>query len=939
MARKNALAGLLDDHRQYEAALEHAAASASGSSPPSASPPSYASAAVVRTAAEEPHSQAQAAVSPGSDAASALTSRRPRASSRRDRDSHEAKYRMERVYEEISRRKPLPSEAGAAPRGSSETDSSGTPPVSGGLFPSGVASHGSNSSNVHPDHIQRFPTHHFDPHVASAVPLTRQSSDDEDRAHPDPFHFLLPNSKDRNDRKRRTPTQRSGVRRVEFATPPLPIVPTSSSSQTGQEEMCSGEYRPQSPDRSNKERGRSRQRPRRRHRRSRDRGRSKSYDAKDAVLLGVDDATVQYIDAVLVKPDTQVFNKYTRFFLDPKLETLYQDFTAVYWFARARWHVALWMAVHLFVNLVFYALPDSGFQGMAQFLLSYGSLPAWFQWVYLPVSLPFAVLPNKLNPFQARWRSWVCLIIIFFNLSFQVWLADASRLAIDAFADVIDERMQCEASNAKVSTMFPGINDTSSSGDGGVSNATATAALVTLTGEQMALAVAVTEICSDALVQILVGFASLFSFLFVISIRLEFVQVVVVGVTGVATYAIVVSTFGLELEWLITFAYGMAVVLLLILSYSTDRTNRRSFLSNFLVEKENESLKSSLKQAEAALQNDPARADEERAVARVLAAPEMRHLEMVRIPFADLTFLQAIGRGAMGDVIKAKYFGTIVVCKRMRREHIVESGGAGGRHGDNGDSALASFRDEIELMSCLRHPNIVQFIGASWDNASNLCIVMEFMENGDMHSVLHSTLGKNFTWADPLLKMAVDAVQGMLYLHSQERPVVHRDLKSVNILCSATFGCKVGDFGLSRRYKKGVDALTTLVGTPFWLAPEIIRSERYGPEADVYSFGIVLTELETRRTPYHDQEETGLKVLMRVAHKGLRPSLPSCCLSERRRLIEDCLQGIPSARPTFAQVLARLQGPVRLEIEGHAAAQPELERRVQLLRHQERRSL
>ncbi|KAG6953104.1 hypothetical protein JG687_00012602 [Phytophthora cactorum] len=649
-----------------------------------------------------------------------------------------------------------------------------------------------------------------------------------------------------------------------------------------------------------------------------------------------------YIDAVLVKPDPQVFNKYTRFFLDPKLETLYQDFTAIYWFRRARWHVALWMAVHLFVNLVFYALPSSGFTGMEQFILSYDSLPTFFQWIYIPIALPFAALPNKYNPFQTRWRSWVCLIIIFFNLAFQVWLADASRLAINAYTVVVDDYLSCEASNPGLTSTFAGLNESSSDSED-LSSATIDNALAYLDDEQTNLAISVTHMCSDALVQTLVGFASLFSFLFVISIRLEFVQVVVVGVTGAAIYAIVVSAFGLQLQWLITFTYGMAVVLLLILSYSTDRTNRRSFLSNFLVEKENENLKSSLKQAEAALQNDAAHADEERAVARVLAAPEMRHLEIVHIPFADLTFLQAIGRGSMGDVIKARYFGTIVVCKRMRREHIVESNGSQNRHGNryasNGDSALASFRDEIELMSCLRHPNIVQFIGASWDNASNLCIVMEYLENGDMHSVLHSGLGKNFTWADPLLKMAVDAVQGMLYLHSQERPVVHRDLKSVNILCSATFGCKVGDFGLSRRYKKDVDALTTLVGTPFWLAPEIIRSERYGPEADVYSFGIVLTELETRRTPYHDLEETGLKVLMRVAHKGLRPSLPPSCLPERRKLIEDCLRDIPAHRPTFAQVLSRLQGPVLLEIEGHVAAQPELKRRVLLRRYQERRSL
>ncbi|RHY19449.1 hypothetical protein DYB38_009944 [Aphanomyces astaci] len=198
-------------------------------------------------------------------------------------------------------------------------------------------------------------------------------------------------------------------------------------------------------------------------------------------------------------------------------------------------------------------------------------------------------------------------------------------------------------------------------------------------------------------------------------------------------------------------------------------------------------------------------------------------------------------------------------------------------------------------MSCLRHPNIVQFIGASWDNCSNVCMVLEYMEHGDMHSVLHSAIGRSFVWSDPLLKMAVGAVSGMLYLHSQ-----------------------VSDFGLSRRYKKDIDALTTVVGTPFWLAPEVIRNEKYGISADIYSFGIVLTELETRQTPYHDIDQTGLKVMLRVAKDGLRPSLPSSCLPRRRRLIQDCLLDPPRSRPTFLEVLHRLQGEVREEIEADA---------------------
>lgn len=655
-------------------------------------------------------------------------------------------------------------------------------------------------------------------------------------------------------------------------------------------------------------------------------------------LVKVDEKMIRYIDETLVKPNYQVFNRYTRFFLDRNLEKLYQEYTAINWFSRARWHILLLMLVHLLVLLLFSVLPPSGFRNMDQFILSPSVASTYMQWSYLLVAIPFALLPRRKNPFQKRWRFWVCLIVVLFNFAFQVWLTHAGQLALEQFGGIVDTRLQCNAANTAVPTNSSSTSNATTSahhgsGSGSLANVMVgsttgstnttskpltAAQMAAKTQDQQQYVKVATHLYAGALTQILTGFAWLFSFIFVISIRLEFVYVMVVSFSAVITYMFVVFLFDIQIEWMTSFSYGFAVVLLFILSRSSDLTNRRSFLSTFVVERENEALKSSLNKAEAALLNEPAGEEVKQVVEHVLDVPEMKALELFRIPFADLKFLQAIGRGAMGDVIKAKYLGTIVVCKRIRREHITQS-------------ALESFREEVVLMSCLRHPNIVQFIGASWDNPSNLCIVMEYLENGDMHSVLHSTIGKKFTWADPLLKMAIDVVQGMLYLHSQEPPIVHRDLKSVNVLCSATYGCNVGDFGLSRRTdKKDVDSLTTLVGTPFWLAPEIIRNDRYGPAADVYSFGIVLTELETRNTPYHELCETGLKVLMSIALHNLRPTLPPTCLATRRKLITDCLLDEPAKRPSFAEILARLQGSVQLEIEEDASRTTLLERRTLL---------
>lgn len=118
---------------------------------------------------------------------------------------------------------------------------------------------------------------------------------------------------------------------------------------------------------------------------------------------------------------------------------------------------------------------------------------------------------------------------------------------------------------------------------------------------------------------------------------------------------------------------------------------------------------------------------------------------------------------------------------------------------------------------------------------SRSCFVTEFLERGDLFAVLRNPENR-LTWAKPILRMTIDTSRGMAYLHSMKPPIIHRDLKSMNILVSSTWGTKVSDFGLSR--EKSVDETMSVTGTPLWLPPEMIRGERYTEKADVYSFGI-----------------------------------------------------------------------------------------------------
>ncbi|TMW63243.1 hypothetical protein Poli38472_002184 [Pythium oligandrum] len=280
-------------------------------------------------------------------------------------------------------------------------------------------------------------------------------------------------------------------------------------------------------------------------------------------------------------------------------------------------------------------------------------------------------------------------------------------------------------------------------------------------------------------------------------------------------------------------------------------------------------------------------------------------LRMAEINFHDLKLQKIIGAGAFGEVIKGTYCGTPVVVKRMLRNKINE---------DN----LRMFGDEIQLMMNLRHPNIVQFIGASWNSYSNICFVTEFLERGDLFGVLRNPEIK-LTWAEPILRMTIDTSRGMAYLHSMKPPIIHRDLKSMNILVSSTWGCKISDFGLSR--EKSVDETMSITGTPLWLPPEMIRGERYTEKADVYSFGIVLSELDTRKIPYHDikakgarnKKVSGSTLMHMVAYQNLRPSLSPNCMDSVRDLYERCTSDDQSLRPTFQEIVEILENQVRKE--------------------------
>uniref|UniRef100_A0AAV1TTE9 Protein kinase domain-containing protein n=1 Tax=Peronospora matthiolae TaxID=2874970 RepID=A0AAV1TTE9_9STRA len=338
-------------------------------------------------------------------------------------------------------------------------------------------------------------------------------------------------------------------------------------------------------------------------------------------------------------------------------------------------------------------------------------------------------------------------------------------------------------------------------------------------------------------------------------------------------------------------------------TYSEDRAARMAYASKVRAERINTTLKLDLSVKQFGLENrNTMTRDEKEALKQALCATgDMELIMTVSIPFADLKLKEIIAKTPNGEVLVGEYHQTEVVVKRLAQSCLVADG-------------LAAFKAKVELLACLRHPNIVLFIGATFDNLSNVGLVMEYLKRGDVLSLLRSSIA--LAWSDPLLKIATDVAQGVSYLHNCDPPLVHRDLKSSNLLCTRTYSCKVSDFGESKRQLLPGKLFSTIVGTPYWLAPEILREERYDTQVDCYSFGVILVELETRHEPYHDlpKNYTTIDIMMSVSRGALRPTIPVSCSPCRRKLITRCLDNDPGRRPKMTEILYALQHEVRQEL-------------------------
>ncbi|ESW16164.1 hypothetical protein PHAVU_007G134500 [Phaseolus vulgaris] len=265
----------------------------------------------------------------------------------------------------------------------------------------------------------------------------------------------------------------------------------------------------------------------------------------------------------------------------------------------------------------------------------------------------------------------------------------------------------------------------------------------------------------------------------------------------------------------------------------------------------------------------------------------------------DLEELQELGSGTFGTVFHGKWRGTDVAIKRIK------SSCFSGRNSEQ-ERLTKDFWREAQILSTLHHPNVVAFYGVVPDGpGGTLATVTEYMVHGSLRSVLMKR--EKVLDRRKRLLIAMDAAFGMEYLHLKN--IVHFDLKCDNLLVNLGDPerpvCKVGDFGLSR-IKRNTLVSGGVRGTLPWMAPELLdgNSCRVSEKVDIFSFGIAMWEILTGEEPYANMHCGA--IIGGIVNNTLRPPIPKRCDSEWKKLMEECWNPDPAARPTFTDIKIRL---------------------------------
>ncbi|XP_075869132.1 mitogen-activated protein kinase kinase kinase 7 isoform X2 [Nelusetta ayraudi] len=251
------------------------------------------------------------------------------------------------------------------------------------------------------------------------------------------------------------------------------------------------------------------------------------------------------------------------------------------------------------------------------------------------------------------------------------------------------------------------------------------------------------------------------------------------------------------------------------------------------------------------------------------------------INYEDIEVEEVVGRGAFGVVCKAKWKGNDVAIKTIESE-----------------SERKAFIVELRQLSRVNHPNIVKLYGSCHNP---VCLVMEYAEGGSLYNVLHGAEPLPYYTASHAMSWCFQCSQGVAYLHGMKpKALIHRDLKPPNLLLVAGGTVlKICDFGTACDIQTH---MTNNKGSAAWMAPEVFEGSNYSEKCDVFSWGIILWEVITRKKPFDEIGGPAFRIMWAV-HNGTRPPLIKNLPKPIESLMTRCWSKDPSQRPSMEEIV------------------------------------